>query len=315
MNYTGGENVRKWICMWLCALLLAGTTCAVSAADYTADETSPVYAACEAVAAEMDASHIFVYNYTEDTLLYSRTLPGGKVYPASVTKLFSAYVALGILDPEEIITVGTEPELVESGSSIAFLGEGQQLTVTMLVEGMLLPSGNDAAMVLSAAAGRRIAGDDTLSDRDAVDAFVTEMNRQAKELDFEKSHFANPDGYHAGCHYTSVPDLVRISRLALENPTISTVMGMYEVDELFVSGQSIKWTNTNLLLQPEESFYHPDAIGMKTGYTSQAGNCLVSAFRCGDNVIVVGILGARNGQSRFVDAVRLLDAWNQNKTA
>lgn len=298
--------MRKWICMVLCILMLAGS---VSAA-YEADESTPAYSACAEVAAGMDAANILVYNYTDDVLVYSRTLNGEKVYPASITKLFSTYVAMQIMAPEEVVTVGTELEMVPPGSSIAFLGKNQQLTVSQLVEGMLLPSGNDAALVLSAAAGRKLSGDPALSDQDAVDAFVAEMNRRAKELGFEKSHFVSPDGYHSGSHYTCISDLIRMSRLALEEPTVSRIMGLGEAEEIFVSGQSIKWTNTNLLLQPKEPYYRADAIGMKTGHTSQAGNCLMAAFRCSGKIIVVGILGSREVKSRFLDAVRLLDAWN-----
>ena len=305
--------MKRVFCGLLCILLFAALASNVFASDWEADSQSSVYQACEAVAADMDAAHIFVYNYTDDELLYSRTAPGGKIYPASITKLFSAYVALRILDPEEELTVGTELSLLEQGSSVAYVARGQKLTVKMLVEGMLLPSGNDAALVLSAAAGRRISEAESLSDQEAVDEFVEEMNRRAQELGFEKSRFASPDGYHSGCHYTCIPDLIRIARLALEDPTISAVMGLNEVEETFVSGQSIKWNNTNLLLEPKERFYHPEAIGMKTGYTRQARNCLLSAFRSGGKVIVIGILGTQNGASRFVDAARLLDAWKENR--
>ena len=162
---------------------------------YVIDTQSEIYRICDKLAQDMQARQILVYDTTTDTILYTKSVEGGKLFPASITKLFSAYVALQYLDPHTIVTAGDELELVHEGSSVAYVGKGSQLRVKMLVEGMLLPSGNDAATVLAAAAGRVIAEDETLSAADAVQAFVDEMNRQAKALGFEKTHFSNPDGW------------------------------------------------------------------------------------------------------------------------
>jgi len=174
---------------------------------------------------------------------------------------------------------------------------------------MMLPSGNDAAMVLAAAAGRRIAEDETISAGEAVQVFVMEMNRKAEELGFEKSNFANPDGFHVGCHYTCLNDMARIAKLALEDKTISRYIRRFEDDVVFVSGQTITWKNTNLLLSPEDGFYRADAIGMKTGYTNQAQYCLMSAFKCSDGrTIVIGAFGSDDEFDRLRDILQLIHA-------
>ena len=276
---------------------------------YTVDTESAMYAVLSALEPELKSDQIFVYDATNDTMFYTMTREGDKLYPASITKLFSAYVALQYLDSEEVLTAGDELELVKPGSSVAYIGRGHQLYTRTVVEAMMLPSGNDAAMVLAAAAGRRIAGDQSISAAEAVAVFVDEMNRMARELGFEKSHFANPDGYHLGCHYTCLNDMARIAKLALENKTISRYIRRYQDDVVFVSGQTITWKNTNLLLSPDDGFYRGDAIGMKTGHTRQAEYCLMSAFKCKDGrTIVIGAFGCDDEYDRLRDILKLVKA-------
>lgn len=276
---------------------------------YTVDTESQIYQICEAMSEGMSYDQLLVYDATNDEILYTNSREGSKLYPASVTKLFSSYVALQYLEPTEIVTVGDELDLVHAGSSLAYIAKGSQLYVRSLVEGMMLPSGNDAAMILAAAAGRRIAGNEELSPEEAVETFVHEMNRKAKELGFERSHFANPDGWHAGSHYTCLNDMARIAKLALENKTISRYIRLYEDEVYFPSGQVRTWKNTNLLLNPEEGFYRSDAIGMKTGYTRQAEYCLMAAYRLSDGRnLVIGLFGYENTYTRFNDANKLAKA-------
>lgn len=277
-------------------------------AGLTVDTNSQVYRICDELAQKMEARQIFVYATATDTLLYTKTVDTGKLYPASITKLFSARVALQYLDPEAVITAGDELDLVHEGSSLAYISRNTQVRVKELVEGMMLPSGNDAAIVLATAAGRLIAKDESISAADAVQVFVDEMNRQAEELGFEKTHFSNPDGWHIGSHYTCLNDLARIAELALENETIRRYMRLYKDETSLAGGQYVIWENTNLLLNPEAGYYRTDAIGMKTGYTRPAGYCLMSAFTFDEGEIVVGLFGYTSKYERFNDAIRLVNA-------
>ena len=282
---------------------------------YIVDTESELYQVCDAVAEGMAFDQLLVYDATNDQIIYTNTREGSKLYPASITKLFSAYVALQYLQPSEVVTAGDELNLVHAGSSLAYIGRGNQLYVQTVVEGMMLPSGNDAAMVLAAAAGRRIAENEELSAEEAVQTFVHEMNRMAKELGFERTHFANPDGWHSGSHYTCLNDMARIAKLALENKTISRYIRKYEDEVTFLSGQTVTWENTNLLLSPEDGYYRADAIGMKTGYTRQAESCLMSAFRCSDGrTLVIGVFGYADGKQRFAEVNRLAKACKDQLT-
>ena len=290
------------------AAVLATEETAPAMPAYTVDTGSEIYTACDALAGGMDAKHILVYDSATDKILYSKTLEGGKLYPASITKLFTCYVALQHLQPDEILTAGDELDLVQPGSSMAYIYKKQQVTVEMAVEGMMLPSGNDAAMVLAAAAGRVIAQDESLAAADAVQVFVDEMNRQADLLGFEMTHFTSPDGWHTGSHYTCLNDLARISALALSNDTIRRYMRLGRDETNFYSGQSVIWENTNLLVLEGSGFYRTDAIGMKTGYTRPAGYCLMSAFSFEEGDIVIGQFGYIDKNNRFIDASNLIKA-------
>lgn len=282
---------------------------------YTVDTESAMYQVCDAVADGMSFDQLLVFDATNDEILYTNSREGSKLYPASVTKLFSAYVALQYLDPGEIITAGDELNLVHPGSSVAYIAKGHQLYVESIVEGMMLPSGNDAAIMLAAAAGRRIAENEELDPEEAVQTFVREMNRMAKELGFERTHFANPDGWHSGSHYTCLNDMARIAKLALENKTISRYIRKYEDEVYFPSGQKVTWKNTNLILNPEEGYYRSDAIGMKTGYTRQAEYCLMAAYKCTDGrTLVIGVFGYADGNKRFSEVNRLAKACKEQLT-
>jgi len=272
------------------------------------DPDTAIYQICERLAESTEARQLFVYHTGTNQMLYSQTVGNGKLFPASITKLFSTYVALQYLDPDAVITAGAELELVHEGSSMAYISKGSQVRVKTLVEGMMLPSGNDAAMVLAAAAGRVIAQDENMTPEEAVNTFVDEMNRQAALLGFENTHFSNPDGWHTGSHYTCLNDLARISALALENETIRRYMGLARDETNFYSGQYVIWENTNLLLHREGGYYRSDAVGMKTGYTRPAGYCLMSAFDFEEGEIVIGQFGYVNKNNRFTDAINLIKA-------
>ena len=278
---------------------------------FTVDTETELYKALDEAAKTISARQILVYDATNDQMLYTKSVEGGKLYPASVTKLFTCYVALQILDPAAVVTAGSELDMVAENSSKAYIYRNQQVTVKMLVGGMMMPSGNDAAMIMAAAAGRKVAGNSHLSGEEAVRAFVAEMNRQAEELGFEKTHFTNPDGYHVGSHYTCINDLVRMAELALGNDIIRRYMGYYGLNLTYVSGQSNTWTNTNQLLNKNGEFYCEDAIGMKTGHTNQAGHCLMSAFEIGDKTIVIGVFGSNDKNTRFSDSIVLRNVYKQ----
>lgn len=263
--------------------------------------------ACREVGEKISAGHVFVYDTASREMLYCNTDSMETLFPASITKLLTAYVALEILEPDTVITAGRELGLLQPGSSTAFIAYGSRLTAEMLVEAMLLPSGNDAAYVLAAAAGRALSEKD-VSPKEAVAVFMEEVNRRGKELGLVNTHFVNPDGYHGDNHHSCPGDLATIGELALQNEIIAKYAGLQQDSAVFKSGETITWYNTNRLLNPESAWYCADAVGMKTGYTREAGYCLLAAFEYEVGHILVGIFDAENKLSRYGDAADLFRA-------
>lgn len=263
--------------------------------------------ACAAYAEKMDACAAFIYDAAQEKMIFSSTEGTQQLYPASVTKLFSAWVALSLLEPHKVVTAGEELKLVQPGSSRAYIGSRCRLTVEMLIEAMLIPSGNDAAYVVAAAAGRALLKDEKADAGSAVAAFLAEMNRLAQELGFENTHFANPDGYHAEDHYSCPNDIARMGALALENDVIAKYIRLQQDSVVFASGERIAWYNSNHLLNRQSPYYAPSAVGMKTGYTEQAGHCLLAAFHEGEQTMLVGIFGSASQYQRYADAAALYE--------
>ena len=256
---------------------------------------------------QMKAQQYFVYDVDADEFVTISGELTETIYPASVTKLFTAYVAMQYLEPTAVITAGDALDLVAAGSSVAEIQRGDQVKVETLVEAMLLPSGNDAACILAVEVGRDLANDPTLSARAAADLFVEEMNRQAQELGMTGSNFANPDGIHRDNHYTTFADLAILGKLSLQNDTILKYAKVARETVTFENGTQKQWKNTNATIDASSEYYCTYAIGLKTGQTPRAGSCLLSAFECGGRTLVIGVFGCPETEDRFADTLQLFN--------
>ncbi len=228
-----------------------------------------------------------------------------RVYPASTTKLLTILYALTLLEPTEEVTPGNELTLVRADSSIAYVKADHTLTVEMLIEGMLLPSGNDAAYALAAAAGCKLAPD-AADGIEAVEAFMQGMNAYAAELGSCGSHFTVPDGLAGSEHYTTLEDMAIIAMHAAENELIMTYASLAEDNVVYASGHTNHWENTNLLLDPDSVYYDSRVTGLKTGSIDRSYNLICSAEKDGARYII-GLFGGSEKEGRFADAGRILD--------
>ncbi|HEY63825.1 MAG TPA: D-alanyl-D-alanine carboxypeptidase [Caldilineae bacterium] len=199
--------------------------------------------------------------------------------PASTTKMMTALVTLERARPDEIVIVPAEALI---GNASMGLRAGEQLTVQDLLYGLLMVSGNDAAMALA----YHVAG--------SPEAFVELMNRRAAEMGLKHTHFVNPHGLDAPGHVASAADLLAIAREGLAQPLFARIVATPRKE---VAGRLL--INRNELLTT-----YPGADGVKTGTTDAAGQCLVaSATREGHRAISV-VLGSND---RYADSRALLD--------
>ncbi len=258
---------------------------------------------------QIRAKYAFIYDPATAQMLYSKGSEFDQVYPASLTKLFTIYVALQHLSLDQAVTVGEEITVISENSSTANLQVGNQLTVSMLVGGMMLCSGNDAAYALAAAAGYALEPETEMDPHRAVARFVEEMNAQAQLLGLTGTHFCNPDGIHDNDHYTTPAELLTIATLAMELEPVRAYAAMAEYRCTFLSGENHRWINTNYLLNPNSSYYCADAIGLKTGYTGKAGACQITAFRKGEGYVLVCIMRSYTFEQRAEDTLALYDAY------
>lgn len=248
-----------------------------------------------------DCPQAFVYDINAGEILYMK---GGNrvIRPASVTKLLTALYALTVLAPDRLVTPGEEVSMIAPGSSIAYIKTRHTLSVEMLIEGMLLPSGNDAAYALAGAAGREIAGDPGLPGANAVAVFMEGMNAYARDIGCVGSDFTVPDGNDAEAPYTTAEDLILIGRLAADNGIIRKYAALPADHVTYADGSVNDWVNSDVMVDPESSYYHPAVKGLKTGSLNGRYSflCLVED---GDRRYLIGLFGGKNKNTRFSDAL------------
>jgi D-alanyl-D-alanine carboxypeptidase (penicillin-binding protein 5/6) len=191
-----------------------------------------------------------------------------RVYPASTTKILTAYVALKYGDLNATATVSENALILEEGSTVSGLSPGDQITLEQLLYGLILCSGNDAANVIA----EMISGN--------TEEFAKLMNQEARALGATNSNFTNAHGLPDEQHYTSVYDLYLIFQAALKEENFRKLIETKEYTAEFTNSQgetvTRQWETTNLYLKGEKEI--PEGIhvvGGKTGTTNDAGNCLV----------------------------------------
>lgn len=258
-----------------------------------------------AVVGTLEARHALLLNCTDGSILWEQSADE-KTAPASTAKLLTALTVWQVCRPEEPVTAGAELGWVAQDASRAGLAAGDCLTVRELTAALLLPSGNDAAYVLAAHAGRALAGADCSTDR-ALTLFRTAMNETARTLGARSSRFVTPDGYDAQDQYTTARDMACIGWAFWQNAELAAIAGQTQADAAPAAGRALTWTNTHLLLQPGSDWYLPGVVWGKTGCTSTAGGCLVTAAEQDGTQYLCVVLGSTE-TGRWADTCALLRA-------
>ena len=230
-----------------------------------------------------------------------------RVYPASLTKIMTCLLALENGNLSDVITVD-ESALsgLDQDSSVVGLKVGEQITLENLLYCMMVSSGNDAANVVA----EYIAG--------SVADFVRMMNERAYALGCKDTHFNNPHGLHDESHYTTARDLAIITQAALKSENFRQIVDTAEyVIPASATGEEHKLKTTNMLIYKStgNSLYYSRATGVKTGYTSAAGRCLIATAE-DDGIRFLSVLcGAKTSildtgdllMESFPETIKLLD--------
>lgn len=228
-----------------------------------------------------------IYDINSKTILYSSN-PNQKLPIASLTKLITAQIILEEHRLDEIVTVPLEATTI--GGSTMNLYAGERISLENLLKGLMINSGNDAAITLG------------IHNSGSTEKFVQKMNTYAEKIGMKNSHFQNPMGFDSDKNYSTIHDLLTLTTLVLQNPTIQEISNIkntivYSTDQKFT--HSLR--NTNLDLQNFQNIN-----GLKTGTTNLAGQCLIITTDDSSPKIAI-VLGSNN---RFADTKTMLH-WAQ----
>lgn len=243
-----------------------------------------------------------VMDVNSGAVLYGKNI-NESYYPASITKILTALIIIENCDLEDTVTFShTAVNTLEPGATILGARTRDQLSVRDCLYALLLQSANEVANALA----EHCSG--------SIEAFAELMNRKAESLGCTNSHFANPSGLNNENHYTSAYDMALISQAAFENPTFVEIDSTTYYD--VPAGQLQQYPNGwryyahHRMLKKNDSVYYNGIIGGKTGYTSLAGNTLVTcAERDGLKLVAVVLNGH---QTHYTDTRTLLDFGFQN---
>ena len=240
------------------------------------------------------------------------------MYPASTTKILTAIVVLENAELDELATVSKNAlETIPNGYVTCNLQIGEELSVKDLMYALMVKSANDAAVVLAEHVGG------------SVEGFADMMNQKAKEIGCKNTHFVNPNGIHDENHYTTAYDLYLMADYALSfehtnefrdfvSRTSYTLpaTNLYPADDRIFSttNELIKINNNDRI----DNYYYKNALGIKTGHTSQAGYCLVSSSSRDDlefiSVILDGGFDSRGLSERYTETIKLFNFGYDNFT-
>jgi len=222
-----------------------------------------------------------------------------RMYPASTTKVMTLMLALESgIGMDTTIVIPKQANEIPADSSLVPVFPGDVMTFRDLLYGFMLTSGNDGANAVAVL----VSG--------SVDAFVDRMNARAAELGCENTHFANPHGYHDPNHWSTAMDLAKIASAAVQMDAFRQIVSAPSYTMTVTrngSPQEIRVTNTNALLKKDHTYYYPDAIGIKTGYHSAAGQCFIGAAeRDGVRLVTVDLHGSANVE-KWIDTIRMFN--------
>jgi D-alanyl-D-alanine carboxypeptidase (penicillin-binding protein 5/6) len=232
----------------------------------------------------LTARGAIVIDVGSGAILYEKS-PDAGLMPASTTKIMTAMVAMDEYDLNDIVTVDNESQSI---GHVSELVSGERITVKDLLYAMLVSSGNDAALALGQ------------HHPDGYQGFVDSMNQKAEQLNLNNTHYRNVSGLEQYDHYSSVRDLAILTKEAMRKDLFRQIVATESIKNNSVDGDlQHTFRNINELLGEVEGIR-----GVKTGWTQNAGECLVtSTVRNGHEVIVV-VLGSEN---RFEESITLIE--------
>jgi serine-type D-Ala-D-Ala carboxypeptidase (penicillin-binding protein 5/6) len=238
----------------------------------------------------VSAKAVHILDLSSNTTLYNHqsALP---LYPASLTKIMTALISLESYQLDQILTVKSADQSIGHTMN---LQPGDRLTVIDLLNGLLIASGNDAALALAE------------NFEGGYSQFITAMNQKAQSLGLKHTHFNNVSGIEDQSHLSTAEDLTKLTQAALKHPPFRQIVERASFKVSSLNGHNYSLQSTNQLLGQL-----PGVKGVKTGWTPEAGECLITLIDQDSHPILITILGS---EDRFQDTRDLVNWVYQNFT-
>lgn len=234
----------------------------------------------------LNSRRCVIFDRTSKTVMYGKNEELRSAM-ASTTKIMTATIALENGNLQDEITI--DRKAAGTGGSRLGLKRGDKITLNDLLYGLMLRSGNDAAVAIA----EHIGG--------SVEGFAELMNQKATELGLKDTHFVTPHGLDSSEHYTTALELAKLTDYALKNEKFAKIVATKSTT-ISINGNPRQLFNTNELLGVLNG-----VIGVKTGFTNGAGRCLVTETKRGDMDIIVVVLGADTKKDRTKDSIKLIE--------
>lgn len=224
-------------------------------------------------------------------------------FPASTTKVMTAILTVENCNLDDVATVSHNAVYsIPYDYTHASLKEGEELTIEQLLYALMIPSANDAAIVLA----EHISG--------SVEEFSKLMNKRAEELGCKNTHFVNPNGIHNKDHTSTAYDLALMGKFAMQNSIIRKIVSTKQFTLPATNKYSKAdrtFNNSNDLLSTYSKYYYEGTTGVKTGYTGEAGNCIIASAKKNDFEVILVVLGGESTNTglsqRYLDCKTLFD--------
>lgn len=270
---------------------------------------------------EIESEGAILVNASTGAILYEKNA-NELYYPASITKIATTLYVLHekeselshvvAAEQESIASIGSDAKKrsnytmpaywIEKGSTHMGIKKGEEFTLKDLLSGVMIASANDASNVVAQWVGG------------SIPDFIERLNEYVQSLGCKNTHFTNPHGLHHPEHQTTPYDMAIMTREAMKNPIFREMVSSGK----FIRPKTNKQESTVLLqtnrLIRKGKYYYPEAIGVKTGYTSIARHTLVAAAKRGDRELIAVLMKCNESGQAFNDAIKLFDAaFSQNK--
>lgn len=226
-----------------------------------------------------------LYDVTYDKILYEKNI-NERIPNASTTKILTAIVAYENSNMEDIVEVSTKAASI--GGSKINLRKGDKVKMDSLMKGLLMSSGNDAAIAIAEYVGG------------SVEGFCSLMNKKATELGATNTNFTTPHGLDNEYHYTTLSDLLIFSKYFIQIPYLMEIANT-EQTIIKINNYEKELRSTNEML-----FLYDGVNGIKTGYTSKAGRCLITSIESGDRTLITMVLGCETKKQRTDETIKLI---------